>query len=147
MRWLISTCALLASTSLAWPAGIIGAEALCPDAINTKQEAVSVPPDYQAGMYPGIYILQEITFHNGLPGDQGTMIAKETEGDTGSATIIRTWRFPPKKPGPVYFSCIFDNTTVTLVRELDAKATKCVVTYDAGIQIGGYPKIVSSYCK
>jgi hypothetical protein len=147
MRWLISICALLASTSLARPAGIIGADAMCPAAINTKQEAVSVPEDYEASMYPGLYLLQEITFHDGFPGDQGTMIAKETIGATGSATIIRTWRFPAKKDPPIYFSCIFDNTTVTLVRELDDKATKCEITYNAEIQVGGYPKIQSSYCK
>lgn len=139
LAWLLVSPALAAKTE-------VGTDSLCPNAIDTKQQAVNVPADFEPSSYPGIYALQDIAFLDGAPGAQGAMLPQEVKGEAGSV-ITKTYFFPKKKDrAPIYFSCIYDNTTVTLVREISQDIAKCVVTYNAEIRVGGFPQVTSSYC-
>jgi len=145
MKEYIMLCAILGSAVVAHATPIESGVALCPDAINTRQQAVDVPPDYTPSSYPGIYVLQEIAFSDS-PDGNASMDPQEVKGETGSA-ITKVWYFPKKRDrAAIFVNCLFDNTTVTLVRELSQEIAKCVVSYNAEIRVGGFPKVTSSYC-
>ncbi|MFO1187837.1 MAG: STY0301 family protein [Alphaproteobacteria bacterium] len=145
MKWSFVPLALaVASPALAAEIEV-GTDNLCPHAIDTEQRAVNVPPDFQPGSYPGIYVLQDVTFSDGQPG-AGAMEPQEVKGASGSV-ITKTYFFPKKKDRrPIYFNCMYDNTTVTLAQQIGRDIAKCVVTYNAEIRVGGYPQVTSSYC-
>lgn len=143
--WLLPWALALAVPALAAETEV-GTDNLCPRAIDTEQRAINVPPDFQPGSYPGIYVLQDVTFSDGGPGAGAAMDPQEVKGAAGSV-ITKTYYFPKKKDRrPIWFNCMYDNTTVTLTRALSQDIAKCVVTYNAEIRVGGFPQVTSSYC-
>jgi hypothetical protein len=125
--------------------GVPADAGLCPGALTTKQEAMSVPGGFTATVDLKPSPFMGLTFFDGDPKGEASL-APDEEKHVGD-TIVSTWAFPPGNSRGNYLQCAYFGTSVALQRKLDPMISKCVVTYDTHEEIGGLPFIRRIECK
>lgn len=123
--------ALMGLATTGTPA-VLRAEAVsCPAAINVKEQLDAIPP---AGWKPSVDVapryLAGVTFFDGDPRARASIAPTRDVAATGRDRVA-TWDFGVSTT-PVWLACRYQQTGVSLVRQLPAAYRQCTLRYGPG---------------
>jgi hypothetical protein len=116
--------------------------ASCPDSITVKQSLDKPPDGWSAVSDNSPNNLAGITFFNGPPDQQSSLVYDKWTRRNGLA--YADWRFP--KSTAIWITCRYALTNVVLAKQLPPETTQCTVTYDPKVQVAGSPSIKKIDC-
>ena len=103
-----------------------GEEIVCPAAIlgaTTVTTAAGWEPVGGAAEYK----LEHAQLYSGHPSDEMPLTPEER---LKGKDLIAQWRLKPDRAHEFWIGCAYRDTTVVLVRKLDARLSQCVARYD-----------------
>lgn len=88
----------------------------CPQYIETKQSMVGKAEGFQASDSESKSIVESISVYDGHPKENTSLVPTNDKPE---------WHFNEKKERPIWMSCHYYFTRVTLVKELPKNVKKC----------------------
>jgi hypothetical protein len=122
----VLTLALIVSASLS---SLFAEQSYCPQSIAVKQTLANVPEGWTAGHDDMPNTWDGVTFYSGPPEEKASLVYDRWTKGNGSEMGI--WHLAQKSSPPIWLSCRYAYTNVTLARQLSADTTECTVTYKA----------------
>jgi hypothetical protein len=104
-------------------------QSYCPQSISVKQTPANIPEGWTASQDNMPNVWEGVTFYSGPPEDNASLVYHRWAKRNGVESGI--WHFAPKSSPPIWLSCRYSFTSVTLSRQLSADTTECTVTYKA----------------
>lgn len=122
------------------------ADSLCPETVSTRQAGTAPSPDWSVSYNAAPNQLEMVTFYNGPPKDEASLVYDEF-ATAKNATTIATWKFE-KDPRGYWVKCSYRGTTLEISKQLPATVSLCRVTYnrEAGLP-SGLPAIRNIACR
>ena len=132
----------------AWPCGAgeerSGAWA-CPERIRTDQKWSDFTAEWRVNRRE---VTQRLEFAELLMGPDAIGGADSIQSDTyrvAADVVVREWRLPPGNN--YWIRCSYRFTDLVLMRRLEPKWTRCIMTVDPKYLLNGIAQIVSFECK
>ena len=115
--------------------------AVCPTTIAVEPQRLAKPiPGWTAlSIDPPRHELESVTFFDGDPKDQASLAPDRED------RLQNSWSFAPQDR-PIWLTCHYSRTTVTIGRILPKTVKRCRVTFAANVSIGGLPLIQKIAC-
>ena len=121
----------------------VSGNTLCPPSIAVKQKITSLPHSWEAIAKTSSYPLRLVTFFEGHPKSKVSLVNDYVEAGEGREVAV--WKFVSSKQG-YWIECGYDQTSITLTKRLAESVSKCNVTYDPKVSIGGVQMINNIDC-
>src|SRR5215471_2213999 len=125
------------SLVVAWSRPANAQEGYCPASITVKQTIEKVPEGWTAGEDKTPHILAGITFYDGPPEQEASLVYDSWSKRNGLAYGV--WHFTPNSPTGTWLSCRYSSTSVILSKRLPAATSECTVTYNPKETVDGLP--------
>jgi hypothetical protein len=141
---LVCTGLVAAVTLMAAPFAV-AADSLCPDTVAVKQTGAAPAPEWSVS-YSGLpNRLEMVTFYNGPPKDEASLVYDDIVRAKDSSTA--TWTLPKDARG-YWVKCSYAGTTLELSKALPSTVSSCRVTYDRqASSAAGLPTIRRIACQ
>jgi hypothetical protein len=120
-------------------------EAACPETVEVKQTVTASAPGWNVSYATRPHRLEQITFFNGPPSEQASLVYDDWKNAKDAATA--TWTFPPDARG-YFVQCAYSGTSVELSRRLPESIKSCRVIYEKDVASArGLPAIRQIVCR
>jgi hypothetical protein len=113
--------------------------------VNPNHELRNKPAAWQVFIHPDRYrfLLEGVDFYFGAPKNLAQIKLPSSRDDRSV-----TWkRNGADDKGPYWIVCHYMDTSINLAREIPASINQCVVRYNPGATVAGYPDIESVDCR
>lgn len=114
----------LARTGLLYAQG-----SYCPASISVKQTAGEIPDGWMATQNDIPNTWEEVIFYSGPPKENASLVYDRWTKSNGVESGI--WHFTRNAAPPIWLSCRYSFTNVTLPKQLPSNTTECTATYKA----------------
>ena len=132
--------AVIAFTAAGWAA----ADSLCPETVSAKQTGASPAPEWSVSYSNMPSQLEMITFYNGPPKDEASLVYDRLVRAKDSSTAM--WKFV-QDPRGYWVKCSYRGTTLELSKPLPSTVSRCRVTNDREVGLpSGFPGIKHVAC-
>jgi hypothetical protein len=118
---------------------------VCPETIVVEQKLAKPLSPWEAFLEDGSYPLMSISFFDGHPQEKASLVPDSEIKRKGK--LISTWQFSRENPRGYWIACVYNRTNVMLTRRLVPTTSKCEVTYNPQITVGGHPSLSEIQCK
>jgi len=123
-------------------AGLTAEEIRCPPTVAVRQVATDIPPGWTTGTSPAPVQLAGLTFFDGPPEEEASLVYdRTTPARTGTLAI---WTFQPASH--IWLSCNYSGTSVVLSKPLPP-VKRCTVLYKKDTTVAGLPLIEHIDCR
>jgi hypothetical protein len=118
---------LVAAVTLTAPPFAVAADSLCPDTVTVKQTGAAPAPEWSVSYSALPNRLEMVTFYNGPPKDEASLVYDDIVRAKDSSTA--TWTLAKDARG-YWVKCSYASTTLELFKALPPTVSSCRVTYD-----------------
>jgi hypothetical protein len=144
---LVRTLAIHLGTAITFIVALpaFAADSLCPDTVNVKQSGNAPTPEWSMSYSTTPIQLEMVTFYNGPPKDEASLVYDAWTNAKDSSTAI--WKLPKESRG-YWVKCSYRGTTLELSKALPSTVSSCRVTYDRqAASSSGLPTIKRIACQ
>jgi hypothetical protein len=122
----ILTMALIVCAS---PSSLFAQQGYCPRSISVKQTAEKVPDGWKSIPDDVLNAWDGVTFYSGPPEEKASLVYDRWTKGNGSESGI--WHFARNSSPPIWLSCPYSFTNITMAKQLSPDTTECTVSYKA----------------